>query len=136
MARVPLRLRPLPRPQRPTYERRCNRAEDAHTALQLALTAASRRSGLDVVLVADTMGMLVTSSRSDVDLSMLAAVTPIVGRGQGIPRIKRDGKKRSMSVRPMQLFGETLYVAAVGGSHNGRRRELAGGCAVLQRILG
>ena len=133
---TPFRVRPLPRPNRPTNERRSSRSMDAGTALRLALTAASRRAGLDVVLLVDENGMLVGSSHTDLELSMVAAVTPIVGRGRALPRIKRDGHKRDMSVQPLKMQGETLYMAAIGGSHVARRRELAGSCAAAQRILG
>jgi hypothetical protein len=133
---IPFRVRPLPRPDRPTHERRCDRSIDAGSALGKALTAASRRAGLDVVLLVDENGMLVGSSRTELELSMVAAVTPIVGRGQALPRIKRDGEKRDMSVQPIRMQGETLYMAAIGGSPLRRRRELAGSCAAARRILG
>jgi hypothetical protein len=130
------RVRPLPRPDRPSSERRANRSQNAGTALELALSAASRRAGLDVMLLVDDAGMLVGSSHTELELAMVAAVTPIIGRGQALPRIKRDGEKRDMSVRPMQLQGEMLYMAAIGGSHIARRRELASSCAAANRILG
>jgi hypothetical protein len=133
---TPFRVRPLPRPDRPNRDRRATRSQDAGTALELALSAARRRAGLEVVLLVDESGMLVGSSQTELELSMVAAVTPIVGRGQALPRIKRDGEKRDMTVRPMHLQGEMLYMAAIGGSHLGRRRELAGSCAAAQRILG
>lgn len=132
----PFRVRPLPRPHRSHQERRHHRSEHAGTALQLALNAATRRSGLDVMMLVDDTGMLIGSSTTALDLSMVAAVTPIVGRGRAVPKISREGRKREMSVRPLQLQGEMVYVAAVGGNYNGRRRELAGGCAAATRILG
>jgi hypothetical protein len=133
---TPFRVRPLPRPENPATERRHHRSNDAGTALELALTAASRRAELDVMLLVDDAGMLVGSSHTELELAMVAAVTPIVGRGHALPRIKRDGEKRDMSVEPIHMQGELLYMAAIGGNHMSRRRELASSCAAAQRILG
>ncbi len=130
-----LRLRPLPRPGQPTYERRTNRANNAADALELALTSAARRGALDAVLVVDQRGMLVAKSDTALDLTMLAAVTPIVGRGRAIPRIRRDGEVRDLSVDMMELHDEVLYLAALGGDHRSRSRSLAGSKAATQRIL-
>lgn len=129
------RIRPLPRPGRPTFERRRCRSNSAAEALELALTGAAQRGKLDVVLLADDTGMLVANSRTDLDLSMLAAVTPIVGRGRATPRVHRDGERRDMSVHPLELAGELFYVAAIGGDHKTRQRELRGSAAATQRIL-
>ncbi len=104
-------------------------------AIELAFTCAAERAGLDVVLLVDDAGMLVAGSRTSLDLSMLAAVTPIVGRGQAIPRIKRDGKPRDMSVAPICLGGEQFYLAVVGGHLRERRRELGESVAAATRIL-
>ncbi len=130
-----LRIRPLPRPGRPTFERRRCRSDNAAEALELALTGAAQRGELDVVLVADDAGMLVANSRTDLDLTLLAAVTPIVGRGRATPRIHRGGQRREMSVRPLELLGEMYYVVAVGGDIKTRQRELRGSAAATQRIL-
>ncbi|MCX4240509.1 hypothetical protein [Paraliomyxa miuraensis] len=131
----PLRLRPLPRPGRPYYERRRRRSSNTAEALELALTHAANRGRLDAVLVVDEQGMLVAKSDTSLDLSMLAAVTPIVGRGKAIPRIRRNGESRDMSVDVLELMGEVLYVAALGGSYRMRAREVAGTIAATKRIL-
>jgi hypothetical protein len=129
------RVRPLPRPERPRICRRRQRSNDIATSLERALSGAVVRGGLDVVLLVDDEGLLVGSSRTELDLSMLAAVTPIVGRGRAIPRIRRQGRQRDMSVRPIMLQGELLYLAAIGGSYSARQRELLGGAAAARRIL-
>lgn len=130
-----LRLRPLPRPGRPTFERRRKRSENAADALELALSSAARRGALDAVLVVDDDGLIVAKSDTDLELEMLAAVTPIVGRGKAIPRVKRDGEVREMSVDTMELHDELLYVAVLGGDRRVRRRELDGTMAATRRIL-
>ena len=129
------RVRRLPRPGPSTSERRVQRSSCPLTALQLALTCAAHRSDLDVVLIVDEAGLVVATSATDFDLSMLAAVTPIVGRGRAVPRIRRNGEHRDMSVRPVELLGELMYVAAVGGERRHRVREVHGTVAAFKRIL-
>lgn len=129
------RVRPLPRPEAGFGERRTQRSVSAGVAIELALTRAAHRGGLDAVLVVDDDGMLVARSRCDLDLAMLAAVTPIVGRGQAVPRIKRDGKPLDFSVTTIELAGERFFVGALGGRHTERRRELDVGAAAATRIL-
>lgn len=104
-------------------------------AIELAFTSAAERAGLDVVLLVDDGGMLVAGSRTSLDLTMLAAVTPIVGRGHALPRIKRDGKPRDMCVAPVTISGEQFYLAVVGGGLRERRRELGESLAAATRIL-
>lgn len=130
-----LRLRPLPRPSRPSQERRRRRSDNAGEALELALTCAARRGDLTAVLVVDDQGMLVAQSETDLDLAMLAAVTPIVGRGKAIPRVRRGDEPLDMSVDTLELLGEVLYVAAIGGNHRTRVREVAGSVAAARRIM-
>lgn len=132
---APGKLRPLPRPGRPTYERRSNRSGNAADAMQLALTRAAKRGALSALILVDDDGMLVAQSDSGLDLSMLAAVTPIVGRGRAIPRVKLGGEPLEMNVYPVELAGELFYMAALGGTRTTRYRELAGGSAAAKRIL-
>lgn len=131
----PFRVRPLPRPDGVHGDRRKRRSASVAVAIELALTSAAARGGLEALLVVDDDGILVARSRCQIDLSMLAAVTPIVGRGQAVPRIKREGQPLDLSVETIELGGERLYVAALGGRYLDRRRELADGVAAAQRIL-
>jgi len=135
LAPRPLRLRPLPRPARPTFERRQNRSENAADALKLAMNAAARRGSLQAVLLVDDEGMMVAQSDCDVDLTMLAAVTPIVGRGRAVPKIQRDGRRLELTVEPMSVLDETIYVAVLGGTRRTRTREVKGTAAAARRIL-
>lgn len=131
----PFRVRPLPRPGVAVHDRRRRRSHSAAVAIELALTSAAARGGLDVVLVVDDAGMLVAKSRTALDLTLLAAITPIVGRGQAVPRIKKDGVPRDMAVSVVELCGERFYVAAVGGRYMSRARELSESTLAAQRIL-
>jgi hypothetical protein len=129
------RVRPLPHPGGPPFDRRKRRSSSAAVAIELALTSAAARARLDAMIVVDDDGMLVARSRGPLDLSMLAAVTPIVGRGQAIPRIKREGRQLDMSVETIEIAGDRYYVAALGGRYLERRRELEDGVAAARRIL-
>jgi hypothetical protein len=133
--KTPLRLPPLPRPGRPLVERRRNRSEDTATALISAFDHAVARGGLDAVIVADEAGTIVSNSTTDLDLSMLAAVTPLVARGSARASVKRDGNPREFSVRAIEVLGETLYVGALGGNFGPRERELATSASAAKRIL-
>jgi len=132
----PLRLPPLPRPGKPLYERRRQRPSDAKSALVAALDGAVNRGGLDLVMIADESGTVVSNSSTELDLTMLAAVAPIVGRGRARACVKRDGEERGLSVKAIELLGETLYVACLGGKFGPRERELALSVAATRRILG
>ena len=131
----PLRVPPLPRPGRPLFERRRDRPTETAAALISAFDHAARRGELDVLIVTDEAGILVSSSTTELDLSMLAAVTPLVARGTAKANIKRDGNEREYSVRSIKVLGETLYVGALGGKFGPRERELATTASAAKRIL-
>ena len=135
-AKPPLRLPPAPRPGRPpVFERRRNRPSDTATALVAAFDHAAQRGELDVLIVTDEAGILVSSSTTELDLAMLAAVTPLVARGTAKANIKRDGAMREYSVRSIKVLGEILYVGALGGKFGPRERELATTASAARRIL-
>ncbi len=134
-AKPPLRVPPLPRPGRPLFERRRDRPNETAAALISAFDHAARRGELDVLIVTDEAGILVSSSTTELDLSMLAAVTPLVARGTAKANVKRDGNEREYSVRSVKVLGETLYVGALGGKFGPRERELATTASATKRIL-
>ncbi len=134
-AKTPLRLPPLPRPGRPLFERRRNRPTDTTAALVSAFDHAAQRAELDVLIVTDEAGILVSSSTTELDLAMLAAVTPLVARGAAKANVRRDGNMREYSVRSIEVLGETLDVGALGGKFGPRERELATTASAAKRIL-
>lgn len=134
-AKAPLRLPPLPRPGKPLFERRRSRPTDTAAALVSAFDHAAQRAELDVLIVTDEAGILVSSSTTELDLAMLAAVTPLVARGSAKANVRRDGAEREYSVRAIQVLGETLYVGALGGKFGPRERELATSASATRRIL-
>ncbi|NVB37824.1 hypothetical protein G6O69_08260 [Pseudenhygromyxa sp. WMMC2535] len=134
-ARTPLRITPLPRPGRRVTERRQNRTNRTADALELALSGAVERAGIDVVLIADDRGMIVSHSQTDLDLEMLAAITPIVARGRAKASIKRNGAQREFGVKSIRVFDETLHVAALGGDASARALGLMQAVTAARRIL-
>ena len=134
-ATVPFKVRKLPRPGLSISERRNKRSDATGEALQLALDRAMGRGELDAVIISDATGMVVAKSDTDLDLNMLAAILPLVGRGQVTAAIKRAGESRDLTVRPVEIQDEMLYVAALGGEHGGRLREVASSVAAAKRIL-
>lgn len=112
-----------------------DRPSDVASALISAFDHAVRRAELDLVMVADEFGTVVANSSTHLDLAELAAVTPIVGRGQATALIHRRGKQRELSVRRMRVMGELLYVAALGGTTRRREREVVTTAAAARRIL-
>ena len=135
-AREPLSLRPLPRPGQPLQERRSRRSHRCVDALEIALTTAADRAGCDAILIADDKGMVVSHSRTPLDLEMLAAVAPIVARGEAAAKIRRNGRSRALSVTSVDVLGETLHIAALGGRNDQvRLTELARSVAAAERIL-
>lgn len=133
-ARSPIRLTPLPRPGR-IAERRKRRSSACADALELALSSAAQGGGLDVVLVADDFGMLVASSHTELELDMLAAITPIVSRGKARASIKRNGEQRELSVKSIRVQDETLHVAALGGDASARALGVMRSVTATRRIL-
>ena len=123
------------RPARSLEERRKGRPKGAAQALQRALDCAAGRGRLDVLMLADDQGLVVCNSQTGLDLRMLAAVTPMVARGRVRASVKRRGEDKSLSVRTIELEGETFHVAALGGEFGHREREIASTVAAARRIL-
>lgn len=134
-AKSPLRLPRLPHPRRPLVERRRTRPDDTASALISAFDHAVARADLDALIVTDESGILVSNNTTDLDLTMLAAVTPLVARGTAKAMIRRDGAPLEFSVRTIEVLGEILYVGALGGSYNNRERELTASTQATRRIL-
>jgi hypothetical protein len=127
-------LRPM-LPRRPLIDRRRTRPMDTATALISAFDHAVARADLDALIVADESGILVSNNTTELDLAMLAAVTPLVARGTAKALIRRDGAQLEFSVRTIEVLGETLYVGALGGNFNNRERELTASASAAKRIL-
>ncbi|MEZ4385954.1 MAG: hypothetical protein R3A79_31840 [Nannocystaceae bacterium] len=128
------RFQPLPHPHR-RVERRRYRPTDTASALISAFDHAVARAELDAAILVDEYGMLVSKNTTDLDLNQLAAVTPIVARGHAAAAIRRRGEERELCVREVEILGETLFVAALGGDKGPREREASTIAAAADRIL-
>jgi hypothetical protein len=128
------RLPPLPHPQR-RVERRRYRPTDTASALISAFDHAVARAELDAAILVDEYGMLVSKNTTELDLNQLAAVTPIVARGHAAAAIRRRGEERELSVQEVEILGEKLFVAALGGTKGPRERETTTIAAAADRIL-
>lgn len=133
-------IKPLPHPKRFSektllLERRKTRSPGAADAMQRMLDAAAKRAKLQTLLVADAGGLVVCKSDGKLDVAMIAAVAPIVGQGRAKASIKCAGKPVDITVREIELEGESMYVTAVGGKFGDREREVAASVAAAHRIL-
>lgn len=132
-------LVPLPRLPRSTaaapWDRRRRRSEIAANALEFALDGAAERGQLDAMVIADDFGLIVSQSHHGLDLGEVAAIAPIVGRGQARAKVRRAGSARDLCVRTVSVLGEHLHVAAVGGDPASQRREIAAAIRAAKRIL-
>ena len=66
---------------------------------------------------------------------MQVRTAALIGRGRARATVKRDGQERGLSVKTIEVLGETLYVACLGGSFGPRERELATSATAAKRIL-
>ena len=114
-AKPPLRLPPLPRPGRPLFERRRHRPDDTASALVSAFDHAVQRAELDVLIVTDESGILVSNSTTELDLAMLAAVTPLVARGSARANVRRDVPEAVMIADMFLAEGVLVRTRGRGG---------------------
>jgi hypothetical protein len=117
-------------------ERRTVRSLGAGDAMTHALDWAVSRSDLDGALIADDDGFLVSANRGDLDLEAVAAILPILARGDSSMQIRRSGIVRGLTVTSFQLGDETIHVGLLGGTAAARRTEVPRICAATRRILG
>lgn len=124
------------RPQWPDHERRCVRTDAAGEAVELALTWCVARGELVAIVMADQEGMIVCHSRTDVDLTPVAAVLPLVCTGQAVARVSHHGQGFPIEVRRFSIREETFYLGVLGGSQQTREREVEHAMHAAIRILG
>lgn len=87
-------------------ERRAHRSDVPEVALELLLEACRAKGDFDLVVVADSGGLLVASSTSaGVDAIEVAAVLPFPERAEEI---------EGLTVLPFRAVGETLLLGVVG----------------------
>ena len=96
-------------------ERRTRRSAERQTALRYQLEYTREKGGLEAVVVADDAGLIVGSAGESGVCEELGAYAPLMVRsvlGMKLPPMLRDG---DVSVRPMSLNGQPLFLATIGG---------------------
>lgn len=125
-----------PSAQWPIHERRCVRTDAAGEAMELALTWSVARGELVAIVMGDSEGMVVCHSRSDVDLAEVAAILPLVDRGNEVARVSHFGQGFPIVVRRFELRDETFFMGVLGGSEQTREQEADRAVSAAIRILG
>lgn len=126
---------PEPSAQWPVHERRCVRTDSAGEAVELALTWSVARGELVAIVMGDAEGRVVCHSRTDVDLSAVAAVLPLVQEGQRVARVSHFGQGFPIVVRKFEIRDEVFYLGVLGGSVQTREQEAQRAVAAAIRIL-
>lgn len=124
-----------PSAQWPLHERRCVRTDSAGEAVELALTWSVARGELVAIVMGDADGMVVCHSRTDIDLSAVAAVLPLVQQGQSVARVSHFGQGFPIVVRKFEIRGEVFFLGVLGGSAETREQEADRSVAAAVRIL-
>ncbi len=98
-------------------ERRQTRSDHPGEAARLYLDAVARRGAHRGMALADSDGLLVAGSTSELDIETMAAVAPIAvgsaGLDDGLLSLVTRGQP--LHVWDVELLGEPYYLAAVGG---------------------
>ena len=96
-------------------ERRKRRSAERQVALRYQLEHAKDNGGLEAVVVADDDGLLLAHAGDAGVCEELGAIAPLMSRavmGMRLPPMLRGGE---VAVRPLELHGQDLFVACVGG---------------------
>ena len=67
------------------------------------------------MVIADDQGLVVAGAGEDGVVEELGAIAPLMSRsimGMPLPPLLRGGE---VAVRPLQLYGQDLFVACIGG---------------------
>lgn len=118
-------------------ERRIRRSHDTSQALFYQLETSRSRANLQAMVLADDDGLCVASSGDDDMCDELSAYMTLIGdkveRFDGC-LLDADGRW-DVYIRRFNVFGVDLYVGAVGGTREGRTREVGHSMRGTGRIL-
>ena len=124
----------MPTSEYPIKNRRLRRSDQASTALRFQLESTLRRGRMAALALTDQSGLLLAWAGDEPLCHELGAVAPIVAHGWP-PELERSGLEQDdVSVRPLECFGEQLYLASLGGGV-ARDALLAHSARGIQRIL-
>jgi hypothetical protein len=117
-----------------TTERRARRSCEHQTALRYQLESTLKRGRMAALALTDKDGMLVAWAGEDGLCEELGAVAPLVARGAPRRLDNRGIQGDDVAVRAIDCFGESLYLASLGGGV-AREALLSHSARGIQRIL-
>lgn len=115
-------------------DRRQHRSSDRSEALQYQLEHSREHGGLEAMVVADDQGLVVAGAGEPGVVEELGAIAPLMSRailGMPLPPMLRGGE---VVVRPIQMYGQDLFVACMGGGV-ARNALLNNSISGVKRIL-
>ena len=97
-------------------ERRTRRSSQPHTALRYQLEHAREHGRFEALVLADDEGLVLAAAGDKGVCEELGAMAPLMGRsplGMRLPPLLRGGE---VAVRPLELNGQELFIASLGGN--------------------
>lgn len=123
----------LQAPELPPEDRRACRSNEDGTALRYQLESTLKRGRMEAVALADTSGILLAWAGEQPVCAEIGALAPLVARGAPA-RVGAEIDAEEMSVRAIDCFGQSLFLASIGGGV-ARDALLAHSARGIQRIL-
>jgi hypothetical protein len=120
-----------------TYtNRRERRSNECGTALRFQLESTLKSASLEALTLSDSEGLLIACAGEDDLCEELGAVAPIIAHcAPGKLIVSGVGSHLDeVAVRAIDYFGQSLYLASLGGGSN-IHRALARSAEGIQRIL-
>jgi hypothetical protein len=117
--------------------RRINRSCDVQTALSFQLSATAERAEFTSIVLADENGLVMASSGNPDVCEHMAALSPILSAKMRLwhGELETNRGKVQMSVAPLRVEGNLLYLAAAEGRKSYITKELFFGGRGVTRIL-
>lgn len=116
-------------------ERRCVRSDDTRTALTYQLAFSAVESGMESLVLADDLGLLVASSPSTRRPEELAAFGPLVLEPDLLQPECELAQRDDVSVQCFEHDGARLFLVGLGGVVSHRAMALARAMRGVCRIL-
>ena len=117
--------------------RRVRRSGDITRALTLQLEASAKRASFKTMVLVDHLGMVMAQSGNQSIGEQLAALSPLLApdKTPWHGRVRTPKGNFLVSVAPIQIDGECLYISATGGRGEDVPRELFTSGLGVARIL-
>ncbi|MGB0680533.1 MAG: hypothetical protein ACPGUV_12800 [Polyangiales bacterium] len=98
-----------------TVERRQRRSDNPNGALVFQLENVRDRGGMRALVLADADGLLVAAAGEHALAEEIGALAPLIARATDAGITRHHEELEPVAVRPVQLLGQQLYLAGVGG---------------------